>query len=178
MIDRLRTFLRGFARKEDGQLIVEFALGIPLIFTLFMTSVEMGIYAMRQMWLDRGLDITVRQVRLSTGDPDTHDELKQMICDQAGFLPDCDSTLRLEMVPVDIRTFSGFANKADCVDVSQPITPLRQFVHGSEHEMMLLRACYMFEPVFVTTGLGRSFTKDGAGRVAMVSYSAFVQEPQ
>lgn len=178
MMDRLTTFLRGFGRKEDGQLIVEFALGIPLIFTLFMTSVEMGVYAMRQMWLDRGLDVTVRQVRLSTGDPDTHNELKTMICDQAGFLPDCDSTLRLEMVPVDIRTFAGFAETADCLDVSQPVTPLRQFVHGSEHELMMLRACYMFKPVFVSTGLGKSFAKDGSGRVKMVSFSAFVQEPR
>ncbi len=177
MIERVQNFLRGFARKEDGQLIVEFALGVPLIFTLFMTSVEMSVYSMRQMWLDRGLDVTIRQVRLSTGDPDTHAELKAMICDQAGFLPDCDDTLRLEMVPVDVRSFSGFGATADCIDTSQPVTPLRQFVNGAEHELMLLRACYMFKPVFASTGLGKEFAKDGSGRVKMVSYSAFVQEP-
>ena len=177
MIERVTSFLRGFSRKEDGQMVIEFALGVPLIFTIFMTSVEMGVYSMRQMWLDRGLDVTIRQVRLSTGDPDSHDELKEMICDQAGFLPDCDTTLRLEMMPVDLREFSGFGLQADCVDTSEPVTPVRQFVAGAEHQLMLLRACYRFNPVFPTTGLGREFVKDGSGRVKMVSFSAFVQEP-
>ncbi len=177
MMGRTKQFCRGFAHKENGSMTIEFVLGVPLIFTLFMTSVEMSVYSMRQMWLDRGLDVTIRQVRLSTGDPDTHAELKAMICDQAGFLPDCDSTLRLEMIPVDVRSFAGFGATADCVDTSQPVTPLRNFTNGSEHELMLLRACYMFKPVFASTGLGKEFTKDGSGRVKMVSYSAFVQEP-
>ena len=177
MMGRVTSFLRGFARKENGSLVVEFALGVPLIFTIFMTSVEMGVYSTRQMWLDRGLDVTIRQVRLSTGDPDSHDELKDMICEQAGFLPQCDTTLWLEMIPVDIRNFSGFGATADCVDISEPVTPLRQFVNGAEHQLMLLRACYRFEPVFPTTGLGKEFAKDGSGRVNMISYSAFVQEP-
>lgn len=177
MIERTKSFLRGFARKENGSMTIEFVLGVPLIFTLFMTSVEMSVYSMRQMWLDRGLDVTIRQVRLSTGDPDTHAELKAMICEQAGFLPDCSDTLRLEMVPVDLRGFAGFGASADCVDTSQPVTPLRQFTNGAEHELMLLRACYMFKPVFASTGLGKEFAKDGSGRVKMVSYSAFVQEP-
>lgn len=177
-MNRLTKFLRQFGRREDGQMLVEFALAIPLVFTIFMTSVEMGIYQVRQMFLDRGLDVVVREIRLGTGDATlTHAYLKQRICDSAGFLPDCDSVLRLELMSVSMRNFSGFGGSADCVDVSQPITPLRQFVHGGEHQMMMMRACYMFKPVFPTTGLGKEFTKDGSGRVKMVSYSGFVQEP-
>lgn len=171
------SFLRDFGRKEDGQIVIEFLFGFPIVFAIFIMSVEMSIYTMRQLWLDRGLDVTIRQVRLSTGDPDTHDELKAMICEQANFLPDCAETLRLEMMSVDVRNFQGFGQDADCVDVSQPVTPLRQFVNGAEHELMMLRACYMFKPVFPTSGLGKEFVKDGSGRVKMVSYSAFVQEP-
>jgi len=171
------SFLRRFARREDGQMVVEFALAVPLIFTIFLTSVEMGIYQMRQMFLDRGMDMTVRQVRLNTGANFTHGELKNMICGFSGFLEDCDSTIRLEMNPVDPRQFSGLAQGADCIDVSQPVTPLRTFIHGGDHQLMLMRVCYMFKPVFPTTGLGYHYTKDGSGRVRMVSMSAFVQEP-
>ena len=154
MIRKARNFLRRFRRDENGQMMVEFALAVPLIFTLFMTSVEMGIYALRQSFLDRGLDMAIRNVRLNTGANYSHTDIKNMICDYSGFLPDCDSALKLEMNPLNPRAFAGFNGSADCADVSQPVTPSRSFVHGSEHQLMLLRACYMFEPVFPTTGLG------------------------
>lgn len=174
---RIIPFLRRFGRREDGQMLVEFALAIPLVFTMFLTSVEMGIYQVRTMFLDRGLDIAVRNVRLGTGSQISHDNLKDMICNNAGFLPDCKTTLRLEMATVSMRNFAGFGGPADCTDTSLPVTPLRQFVHGGEHQMMMLRACYMFKPVFPSSGLGKEFAKDGSGRVKMVSYSGFVQEP-
>jgi len=177
MIRTLTRFLRRFSKKEDGQMVVEFALAVPLMFTMFLTSVELGIYSMRQTFLDRGMDMTVRMIRLNTGANYTHTDLKQMICDFSGFLPECDTTLRLEMNPIDPRAFSGFGGGADCVDTSQPVTPLRSFVQGGEHNLMLLRACYMFKPVFPSTGMGKEFTKDGSGRVKMVAVSAFVQEP-
>ena len=177
MIRQATRFLRRFRKEEDGQMMIEFALAIPLIFTMFLTSVEMGVYAMRQSWLDRGLDMAIRDVRLSTGANFTHKDIKDKICNYSGFLPDCDVALKLEMNPINPRTFTGFGGPADCADVSMPVTPSRSFVHGSEHQLMMLRACYMFEPVFPTTGLGYEFTKDGTGRVKMVSLSGFVQEP-
>lgn len=177
MIRKATQFLRRFRREENGHITVEFALAVPLIFTLFMTSVEMGIYSLRQSFLDRGLDMAVRNVRLNTGTAYTHNDIKQMVCDFSGFLPDCDSALKIEMNPINPRSFSGFGGAADCADVSLPVTPSRTFVHGSEHQLMMLRACYMFKPVFPTSGLGYSFTKDGSGRVKMVSMSGFVQEP-
>ena len=52
MIRAFTKSLRRFKRDEKGHMIVEFALVIPLVFTMFMTSVELGIYQMRQMFLD------------------------------------------------------------------------------------------------------------------------------
>lgn len=178
MIRRTKQFLRRFGRDEDGQLVIEFALAVPLIFTLFLTSIELGIYSMRQVFLDRGVDMTVRNVRLGTGVQFTHNDLKNSICDMAGNLPDCESALRLSLTPVNIRNFGGIGMPSDCVDVSQPIEPPTVFSLGLDNEMMLVRACYMFKPVFPSTGLGYAFTKDGSGRSKMVSISAFVQEPR
>lgn len=177
MTHKLIKFLRRFKREEDGHMVVEFALAVPLVFTMFLTSVELGIYSMRQMFLDRGLDMTVREIRLGTGTQFTHNQLKQKICTYSGFLTDCDTTLRLSLRPVDIRTFNGVGGPSDCVDTSQVIEPPSVFSLGQGNEMMLVRACYMFKPVFPTTGLGYAFTKDGSGRSKMVSLSAFVQEP-
>lgn len=178
MIHPVKKFLRRFRRKEDGSaLIIEFVVFVPLLFSTFLMAVEMGVYSMRHMFLDRGLDMTVRFVRLNTNTPMTHTLLKDMICDNAGFLDDCDSTLRLEMQTLNPRAFAAFDQTPDCVDLSQPIQPERGFVLGQEHQMMILRACVKFEPVFPTTGLGYEFEKDGTGRARMISTAVFVQEP-
>ena len=178
MKNSLAKFLKGFAREERGQMVVEFALAIQQIFFLVLTSIELRIFQLRKKYLDRGVDMTVRAVRLNTGVDFKHSELKDMICDFAGFLEDCDQTLRLEMRPIDPRNFTQLGNQLDCIDVSKPVQPLREFRHGGDHDLMLLRACYMFKPVSPGSGLGYHYTKDGSGRVAMAATSAFVQEPQ
>lgn len=178
MIPPLSPFLRRFRKDENGSVsTIEFVIMVPLLFAAFMMSVEMGIYSMRQMFLDRGLDITVRYVRLNTETPMTHNQLKTMICTNAGFLKDCGTTLRLEMKPLNPRNFAAFDQVADCVDTSEPVQPVRGFELGQEHELMMLRACVKFKPVFPTSGLGYAFEKDGSGKAKMFSVAAFVQEP-
>lgn len=190
MIRRLSSCLKRFRKDEEGHMIIEFAIIVPAIFSMFLASVEFGIYSMRQMFLDRGLDLTVRAIRLNTGidlDGDgivdfDHDTVKQMICDNSGFLNtgtenNCDRTLRLEMEPIDPYNYVGLSATIDCVDVSEPINPPRGFTNGVEHQLMVMRACVKFDPVFPSTGLGFAFDKDGAGKAMMVSMSAFVQEP-
>lgn len=170
---------RRFFCNEDGQVAIEFVIITPLVFTIFMTAMELGIYSMRQMWLDRGLDIAVREVRLNTFNVPDHDALKDTICVNAGFLPDCQNSLKLEMIRVDPRNFTGLAGDIDCVDRSLPIASQDDpnYISGNEHDLMMLRACVKFNPIFPTTGLGFAFDKDTAGQAAMTAMSAFVQEP-
>ncbi|XHY17826.1 hypothetical protein SuNHUV7_26260 (plasmid) [Pseudoseohaeicola sp. NH-UV-7] len=174
-------FLRRFRKDEGGQLAIEFVIMVPLLFTVFLTSVELGIYSMRQMWLDRGLDMTVRLVRLNTGQVPDHDDLKDMICERAGFIPDCATSLKLEMRRVDPRNFVALSQTADCHDKSQPVLPENAptYITGQEHDLMVLRACVTFDPLFPTTGLGFDFAQsaNGAGQAQMTAMSAFVQEP-
>ena len=169
---------RRFRGDEDGSaLLMEFVIMVPLLFAALIMSVEMSFYAMRHMYLDRGLDMTVRYIRLNTNTPMTHPQIKDMICETSGFIKDCDTTLRLEMINVDPRNFASFDQASDCVDTSEDPKPVRGWNLGVEHQLMLLRACVGFEPLFPTTGLGYALEKDGADRVAMISTAAFVQEP-
>lgn len=178
MIQPIHSLLRRFRRDEDGSaMLMEFAIFVPLLFGAFLMAVEMGIYSMRQMYLDRGLDIAVRYIRLNTHQTFTHNDIKQMICDNSGWLENCDETLRLEMTTVDPRQFARFNQEVDCVDTSQPVQPVRGFTLGRANQMMMLRACVRFNPVYPTSGLGHAFEKDGTGRAKMVSTAAFVQEP-
>ena len=178
MIRPIKKFLRRFRRNEDGSaLVIEFVIFVPILFGAFLMAVEMGIYSMRQMYLDRGLDIAVRFVRLNTNTNYTHAEIKQMVCDNAGWLENCEETLRLEMISVNPRQFAQFDQSADCVDTSEDPKPVRGFTLGRENEMMMLRACVKFNPIYPTSGLGKAFEKDGSGMARMVSSAAFVQEP-
>lgn len=178
MSSSIKKFLQKFRRDEDGAVaVIEFVILFPLIIGIFTMSVEMGIYSMRHMFLDRGLDIAVRYVRLNTNTPLTHTQLKDMVCENAGFIENCGDTMRLEMVSVNPRNFSQLDPEGDCVDLGQPIQAERGFDLGREHEIMFIRACVKFDPVFPTTGLGKAFTQDSQGKVAMMSSAAFVQEP-
>lgn len=178
MIIRITHRLKRFRKQEDGSaILMEFMILTPVLFGAFFMAMEMGMYSIRQMQLDRGLEVTTREVRLNTARDFTHDELKDTICINAGGLPNCSELLRLEMMPVDPRNYAGLPATLDCVDTSREVNPVRGFTLGEQHELMIMRVCYKFDPIFPTTGLGQAFVKDGSGQVAMTSTSAFVQEP-
>lgn len=170
--------LRRFARGEGGTATLEFAIIFPFFITVLLSSVELGMITYRHSMLERGLDLAVRNIRLGTGNAPQHDEIVKEICDYAGAIPECTTSLRLEMVQVDLRNEVVFDRTADCVDKSEDVSPVRTFVNGQENDMMILRACVKFDPVFPTAGLGKQLVKDGAGQSALVATSAFVQEPE
>jgi hypothetical protein len=169
--------LKRLWRDDEGTATVEFAIVFPFFISLFLSSVELGMITLRHTMLERGLDLAVRDIRLSTGTAPQHDDIKTQICDYAGLIPNCGSTLRLEMVQVDLRGSVALPTDVDCVDTSEPVEPVRSFVNGQENEMMILRACVKFDPIFPTSGLGKQLQVDGAGQAALVAMSAFVQEP-
>ena len=175
-----RAALRRFRGSEQGSATVEFAIMFPFFITLFLSSVEMGMIHLHHSMLERGLDMAVRDIRLGTGSNPSHDDIKDAICDYAGVLPKCDANLRLEMILVDPRAYVAPPSTPDCIDHSEDPLPLRNFAHGGSNQMMLLRACYVFSPIFPTAGLGYQLVEDGdgAGNAAMSAASAFVQEPR
>lgn len=177
MIGSMKTALRRFGRDEDGSMIVPFALWTPLFVGLLIASVEAGTATMRQTVLDRALDQTVREVKIGTGTLYTADQLKEMICDRATILGSCVDTLQLEMVGLDMRDWVEPERSTDCVDTNLTVTPMRNFVNGSQHETMLLRACYKYRPVTPGGLVAASMAKDEMGYTALVATSAFVHEP-
>ncbi|MBB3986068.1 pilus assembly protein [Sagittula sp. NFXS13] len=176
MTRTLLPLLRRFGRREDGTVAPEVALWMPIFLLLIISSMELGIVTIRHTVLERALDQTVRDVKLGIG-PTTHAQMKAAICARARILPECAQTLHLEMIPLDINNWAQPAAAADCVDLSEPVTPQRHFVNGQGGQIMFLRACYKFRPVTPIGSLNASLNKDGEGYTGLVSTSAFVNEP-
>ncbi|MCJ7874680.1 pilus assembly protein [Marinovum sp. 2_MG-2023] len=178
MRSMMRAAARRFCRDERGTATIDFAIIVTMFATILGASVEMGYLNIRHAMLERGLDTTVRELRLATGFVPGHDAIRQSICDRAGIITDCAENLRLEMKVVDPRSFEAIPGSADCRNADQEARPLRNFQAGAANELMLLRACLMFKPVFPTSGLAAELSKDNEGYAALVATSAFVQEPR
>ena len=176
LANRLLGHIVRFKRDEDGQFVIEFVILVPLLFMIFLSALEHGRYSKQQLWLDRGLDVAVRYVRLNTGNPPDHEEFKKIVCENGPFIQKCDEYLKVEMRQVDPRAFAGLQPEPDCVESQKPMAPPRDFGTGGNHDLMLVRACLVFNPVFASTGLGFEFSK-AKDRPFMTAYSAFVQEP-
>ena len=178
---RMKKHLRRFRKEEKGSnYLIEFVIMFPLLFMAFMFGFELSMQSIRQIQLDRGLEVTTREVRLNTSKHFTHDTLKQTICANTGGLKDCNANLRLEMVPTNPRTFTALPARADCINAAEPVAPVRGWSLGQQHELMLMRACYRYVPMWNKSGLGLALDLNGAedGYAEMVAISAFVQEPR
>jgi Flp pilus assembly protein TadG len=177
MIRRLRNFTRRFLRREDGSPTVEFVIVFPVIAVMIVMTLELGVITLRQVMLERGLDMAVREVRLGTGSQPEHDDIKDLICRNALVINNCDQNLYVEMVPTDPRAFNAVHPVASCTDEEVESRPVRSVTPGQENELVLLRACVLYDPVFPDGLLPRYLTKDGQGRSAVIDMTAFVQEP-
>lgn len=168
-----------FRRRQDGSVTVEFAIVFPVFITIFLSVFEGGLLMSKLVMLDRGLDVTVRAIRLAPGDTAiTADAVKEMICENALILQDCAASIQIEMVVIPADTWTMPSANADCIDRTSEITPAVTFANGDENDIMFIRACVVVDPMFPTSGLGLALTKDESGGVRILASSAFAIEPR
>ncbi|MEX0349819.1 MAG: TadE/TadG family type IV pilus assembly protein [Paracoccaceae bacterium] len=170
--------LRRFLKKEDGAATVEFVMIFPAVMFLVASGAEMAMLNIHRGMLERAVDTTVRDIRLSTGTRFEHDGVKQTICERAEFIRDCDSNLRLELVPVDPRETVTTQEGVNCVDRVEEINQQYRFTNGQSNELMVMHACVLIDPVMPTSHLGTALADNEDGKYRLFATSVFVQEPQ
>jgi len=178
LIRRLRQRICRAMGHEDGNATIEFVILFPVFMTIFLSVFESGLLMTRYMMLERGLDITVRAIRLSTGTPVTHDQVRDSICKLALILPDCANAMKVELDPINTSTWAMPARAADCIDRGSTTNKPANFTPGTSNGLMYVRACIVVDPWFPGTGLGLQLPKDSTGGYQMVATSAFVYEPK
>jgi len=130
-VTRTSSLMRRFWRQDDGTSTVEFVIAVPLVLTLLFSAVDFGAVMLRQVFLDRSVDIAVRQVRLGSVGPHAHAQFRQMICDGTILISDCTNRIAVEMRPIDTTTWAGLDAPAQCVNRAEDIEPvLRAWVEA------------------------------------------------
>lgn len=168
-------------RGVGGNASVEFVIIFPFFITFFLSVFESGFLMTRHVMLERGLDIAVRDLRLHTGKPTSHDQIRDEVCKNALIIKDCQKVLKVELAPVDTATWKLPVSTADCIDRGDTKSFDNRddnFQTGLSNQLMFVRACAVVNPFFPGTGLGLQLPKDKTGGYRMVAVSAFVHEPQ
>ena len=173
MLERVRRF----HDNEDGNGTLEFVLVLPPLMVLFFANFEGGILSTRHVMLERGLDATVREVRIGAIPVPTHDNLTARICRFAAIIPDCINQIRLEMVVRDPRNWIAPPAEIACVDREEEGEPTLTFNPGLNNELMILRVCALFDPILPTGSLGSAIPKESQGAYALVATASYVMEP-
>jgi len=169
-VDRLRA-------GQGGSATIEFLIWFPVFVTIFLSSIEAAILLARVTLFERGVELSVRNVRLGIGGIDDTDKLRADICSNVLIIPDCNSDMFLDLRPIDTTTWDFPATNVPCVNREENIDPLIDFTLGNPHELMLVRACIYVNLLFPTTPLGLQIDTDAEGGTRVLASSAFVNEP-
>lgn len=193
----IKKALRRFRRREEGAATVEFCILFPAYLTIVLSSIEAGIMMVRNVMLERGADIAVRELRLGMPSPPSYDQFKQTICDNAIIFQDCDDLIQVELQPVSTETWAPLTGATRCINESthlrevDPADPSADTVYegAGNNQLMLVRICGLFSPFFPSTRFAMQMPKydppeeEGATedfvsqRYALVVTTAFVNEP-
>lgn len=169
--------LRRFAQCEGGNATVEFVMVVPFMFIIFFSAMEGGMLSTQHVALERGLDLAVRDVRIGQLSNPDHTKLAKQICDYAVIIKDCEQNIRLEMMTADPRNWAAPSKIVRCVDRSEDGSPVIDITNGLNNQLMILRACVLFDPMTPGSGLGKALPKESEGAYALVATSSYVMEP-
>lgn len=180
------TRLQRYLSDEAGTATIEFLFIFPIVMTIFLASFECSLFMIRNVMLERSVDIVVRDIRLGNHDGTTHQELKRVICETSalvGSVDTCVDSMMIWMQPVNTANFDMLAPPRHCVDRDEDISTDEpegsEFAYGSDNDIMLMRICLKEEPLFPTTivGAGLIAGGEGDGSYALTTTTVFVNEP-
>lgn len=180
--------LRSFLADEAGNSTIEFLFVFPFLIVIFCASFEASYFMIRNVSLERSVDLVVRDLRLGTLGAISHQNLKREICDRAavlGSLTDCVNSMEIELQPINTANFVMPTVPVVCRDRTEPIDPLveptpkNSFALGDGNQIMLMRVCLRVDPMFASTVFfARINTPAPDGGVSVVTTTTFVNEPR
>lgn len=169
--------LRRFLGREDGNATVEFAILVPLLFAIFVATLEGGLMMSRWAGIDRAADMVIRNLRLGTYTNPTAELLRREICDEVFLVENCYENTAVDIREIDRATFLMPSQDDPCVTRDQQIIqPVTQITPGQQNDLMLIRVCVTVDALFPTSRFALD-SLDSRGGYALAVSSVYVNEP-
>lgn len=174
---RSLSLVRRFLRREDGNATVEFAILVPLLFAIFVATIEGGLMMSRWSGIDRASDMVIRNLRLGQYENPTAEFLRGEICDQVYLIENCFENTVVDIRRINRTTFVMPDQNEPCVTrEDEIIQPVVEITPGQQNDLMLIRVCITVDALFPTS----RFAMDGLdaqGGYALAVSSVYVNEP-
>ncbi|HEY0213552.1 MAG TPA: hypothetical protein VGC40_08205 [Paenirhodobacter sp.] len=166
-------------RAETGAVTLPTLFWIPLFFMILLMAVEVMVINMRQVLLDRAVEVATRDLRLGSASIPSHDALKTRICQIIAFVPDCATNLAVEVFPVNLSNWSLVNPEAPrCSDITSTLVDDPVFDPATGNQLVALRACLRLKPMTRLDPMALALHLDATGRFALSSTTVFVNEPR
>ena len=175
---RVRKGLSALFRREDGSVTVEFVIIFPLMFSIFLASIDAGFTMVRQAMLDRAVDLAIRQVRLGQIRNDGSQRLSELICANSILLPNCVNNIAVEMQRLQPGQTTGLDAPFRCVRAEEPVRPALNFTTGAQNDLMVVRVCVSSNPLIRLTGFLSAMPINEQGTYQLTAGAIFVNEPR
>ena len=186
---RAKRAVSRFRSDEDGASTIEFVMLFTPLFILFLMAVEVGLYSIRHVGLERGTDLAVRQIRLNNISTVNYEagldsfDIRDEVCRWSLLIPNCQDNLRIELVRTSIAAVDAslLSSSVACIDRDSggPVETATAIPSPESNELMILRVCSLYDPIFPTSGIGRTIPQEAnaSGMYGLRTVSAFAVEP-
>lgn len=174
----IRRMLSRFRRSEWGSASVEFVIALPFVLAILFSSIDFGAVMLRQVFLDRAVNMAVREVMLGRIPSNGINTLRANICAGTLLISNCTTSLTIELKPINTNSWSGLNDPARCINRSANINPTLTFnPSAGNQDLMLVRVCAAVDPFIGLTGLVLGLNQTTWGDYLLVSVGAFTNEP-
>jgi Flp pilus assembly protein TadG len=174
----LTHLLRRFLQREDGNATTEFVILVPLLFSIFVATLEIGLMMSRWSSIDRAADMVIRNLRLGQYENPTAQLLRTEVCNEVFLVENCFENTAVDIRRINRATFVMPGEDDPCVtreeEVIQPVT---EITPGQQNDLMLIRICVTVDAMFPTSHYAVPIELDEQGGYALSVASVYVNEP-
>lgn len=168
-------FLRRFLRNRKGATAIEFTLIGPIFLAMLFSMIEVAWLMARMTMVNHAVQVAAKEIY--TGKNVSREDLGAVICDHALLIPNCSTNVNVEAI--QMTAFTDIPDTtAECRDSGDPnFNPVSNYSTGSGGQIVFLRVCMAIELVTPGLGFGASLPTLDNGKFAIVSSTAFLNEP-
>ena len=174
---RLGAWARAWLGCESGAATIPAVIFLPTFIMFMISAVDLSLLMLRQIVLDRAIDVATRDIRLGAADISSHAALKASICDGLGLFDDCANNVTVELFEIDDSSWTSDAGTVTCTDKDLP-DPEVTLQTGAVNQMVLMRVCMKVSPMVAADPLALALVTSADGKYALISSTVFVNEPQ